>query len=192
VAPAPRRELKRTPRFTGDRAPTHAACYSSVKMPGHEKRYYTVQEANARVGQLIELFGSVMQMRGLLKTLYQRLETAGFPVQPSELEEGELEPPEHAPEDVRREHGMFCALVESLKEHVADIQGQGCVVKDLEEGLVDWLALHEGREVWLCWKYGEREVGYFHELTAGFTGRRPISELGEEAEAAPPRSRSVH
>jgi hypothetical protein len=161
-------------------------------MSGHEKRYYTVQEANARVGRLIELFGSVMQVRGLLKTLYQRLEAAGYPVEQSELEDGELDAPDDAPDEVLRDHGMFRALVETLKEHVAEIQGQGCVIKDLEEGLVDWLALHEGREIWLCWKYGEPEVAHWHDLTVGFAGRRPVSELREEAEAAPPRSKSVH
>ncbi len=160
-------------------------------MPGHEKRYYTLEEANARVAKLAELFGSVMQVRGLLKTLYQRLDAAGYAMEQSELEEGELELPDDAPDEVVRDHGMFRALVDTLKEHVAEIQGQGCVVKDVEEGLVDWLALHEGREVWLCWKYGEAEVGYWHELTAGFAGRRPISELREEPDL-PPRSKTVH
>ncbi len=162
-------------------------------MSGHEKRYYTVQEANARVARLTELFESIMQVRGLLKTLYQRLESAGYPVEQSELEEGDIEVPGDAPEEVIRDLGMFRGLVETLKEHVAEVQGQGCVIKDLEEGLVDWLSLHEGREVWLCWKYGERAVGYWHELTSGFAGRQPVSELHEdEPESPPSRSKSVH
>ena len=161
-------------------------------MPRHDKRYFTVQEANARVDRLAELFGSVMQVRGLLKTLYQRLDAAGYPVEQSELEDGELEAPANAPEDVVRDHGMFRALVETLKEHVAEIQGQGCVIKDLEVGLVDWLAVHQGREVWLCWRYGEREVGSWHELTSGFSARRPISELEGEAESPPARSKPIH
>lgn len=187
---------------TSDRAgpalsPTGAArppvLYPPSKMSEHEKRYYTVQEANARIDRLSELFGSVMQVRGLLKTLYQRLEAAGYAVDQSELEEGEIEVPDDAPEEVVRDLGMFRGLVETLKEHVAEVQGQGCVIKDLEEGLVDWLALHEGREVWLCWKYGEAEVGYWHELTTGFAGRRPISELAEEEpETSSSSSKSVH
>jgi hypothetical protein len=51
------------------------------------------------------------------------------------------------------------------------------VIKDLEIGLVDWPAWHENRQIWLCWRYGETEVGYWHDMNTGFSGRRPVSEL---------------
>jgi hypothetical protein len=41
---------------------------------------------------------------------------------------------------------------------------------------VDFPALREGREVYLCWRLGEDEVGYWHELTTGFAGRQPLDE----------------
>jgi len=44
-------------------------------------------------------------------------------------------------------------------------------VKDLERGLVDFPALREGREVFLCWEQGEAEVAFWHELDAGYAGR---------------------
>jgi hypothetical protein len=53
-------------------------------------------------------------------------------------------------------------------------------VKDIEIGLVDWPAMHEGREVLLCGKYGEREVASWHERDAGFAGRRPVAELRDQ------------
>ena len=150
-------------------------------MSGHEKRTYRIDEANAQVARLSELFENVMQVRSLLKTLYQRLESAGYPVSQDELDDSEIELPDDAPAEVVRDHGMFQALVETLRDHVEKIQETGCVIKDLEEGLVDWPGLHDGREVWLCWKYGETEVGFWHELSTGFAGRRPVSELREPA-----------
>ncbi|MBI3162444.1 MAG: DUF2203 domain-containing protein [Chloroflexi bacterium] len=54
------------------------------------------------------------------------------------------------------------------------IQDAGIEVKDLAIGLIDFVALREGREVYLCWKYGEDSVGYWHEIEAGFQGRQPI------------------
>jgi hypothetical protein len=54
------------------------------------------------------------------------------------------------------------------------IHGLGAIVKDLDEGLVDFPASHEGREVLLCWKVGEDEVGYWHGLEEGFAGRKPL------------------
>jgi hypothetical protein len=50
----------------------------------------------------------------------------------------------------------------------------GCVLKDMDQGLVDFLTRRDGREVYLCWRYGEERVAYWHELQAGFAGRRPL------------------
>ena len=58
-----------------------------------------------------------------------------------------------------------------LIEH---IQQQGVEVKDVRRGLVDWRAERDGRVVYLCWQHGERTVGWWHELSDGFAGRRPI------------------
>ena len=57
---------------------------------------------------------------------------------------------------------------------LAELQELGLVVRDLDRGLVDFPAIVEGREVYLCWKAGEAEIGYWHDLEAGFGGRRPL------------------
>ena len=54
------------------------------------------------------------------------------------------------------------------------IQDMGIEVKDLSIGLIDFVALHDGREVYLCWKYGEESIQFWHEIDAGFQGRRLI------------------
>jgi hypothetical protein len=54
------------------------------------------------------------------------------------------------------------------------VQDMGIEVKDLTIGLVDFPALHEGRVVYLCWKYGEEQVAFWHELETGFAGRQRI------------------
>lgn len=144
-----------------------------------EKRYFTVAEANAHVGQLRELFGRVMQLRSQLKTLYQELSDAGF-VPGAEVEPADLPP------EVLRNHSVFMGLAETLREQVEAITDTGCIIKDVESGLVDWPTLHQGREVWLCWKYGEPDVQHWHELTSGFSGRRSVSELEGMDQAEPP------
>ncbi len=48
--------------------------------------------------------------------------------------------------------------------------------KDLELGLVDFPAQVGDEEIYLCWQYGEKEIGYFHRQTQGFSGRRPIGD----------------
>ena len=61
----------------------------------------------------------------------------------------------------------FQALVEAICD-------EGCFLKDLDSGLVDFPTLWEGREVYLCWKLGEPEVEHWHEIEAGFAGRRSL------------------
>jgi hypothetical protein len=50
----------------------------------------------------------------------------------------------------------------------------GAQVKDINTGLLDFPALREGQEVYLCWKYGEGQIVFWHEVEAGFAGRQPI------------------
>jgi hypothetical protein len=54
------------------------------------------------------------------------------------------------------------------------IQAMGIAVKDLTSGLIDFVALRDGREVYLCWRYGEERVEFWHEIEAGFAGRQLI------------------
>lgn len=48
------------------------------------------------------------------------------------------------------------------------------VVRDIEQGLIDFPSVREGRQVFLCWRFGEDSVGFWHDLDTGFQGRRPL------------------
>jgi hypothetical protein len=70
------------------------------------------------------------------------------------------------------------ALRERVRRYEAgweEVQGLGGVVKDPRIGLVDFLGRIEGRAVWLCWRYGEETIGYYHDLDSGFSGRRALT-----------------
>jgi len=152
-------------------------------VPGESsKSYFTVADANRAVAELSALFGRVMQLRAQLKSLYQQLDDVGFGPEGEELQ-GTIDTaenlPENAPAAVVRDTVRFRALMSTLREQVERIQDTGAIIKDIEVGLVDWPAMHQGREVLLCWKYGEREVAHWHERDDGFAGRRPVSELDQ-------------
>ena len=66
------------------------------------------------------------------------------------------------------------ALVERLNELHGEINELGCELKGVEEGLIDFRAERDGRTVYLCWKLGEAEIGYWHDLDSGFAGREPL------------------
>jgi hypothetical protein len=61
-----------------------------------------------------------------------------------------------------------------LDELLHKMQDMGIEIKDLTTGLIDFIALHDGREVYLCWKYGEDSIQFWHEIEVGFSGRRFI------------------
>jgi hypothetical protein len=54
------------------------------------------------------------------------------------------------------------------------VERAGIVLRDIDRGLVDFPALSEDREIYLCWELGEDEVGYWHDLEGGYGGREPL------------------
>jgi hypothetical protein len=65
-------------------------------------------------------------------------------------------------------------LAQSLKASLEKIQATGCVVKDLETGLLDFPAIVNNEEVYLCWRLGEERIRFWHRQNEGFAGRKPI------------------
>lgn len=57
---------------------------------------------------------------------------------------------------------------------VSELHELGCLFKGLSDGLVDWYSLYAGRPVFLCWKLGEAQITWWHQIDAGFAGRQPI------------------
>ncbi len=67
-------------------------------------------------------------------------------------------------------------LLAEIHEGVREIESRGCVVKDLDQGLVDFLARRGRGQVYLCWRLGEPEIRYWHGLEEGFAGRKPLED----------------
>ena len=77
-----------------------------------------------------------------------------------------------------------------LDEAINKIQETGCLVKDLDLGLVDFPSLLEGREIYLCWKLGEERIGFWHGIEEGFAGRKPLDDPSLDAPS--PGSPRIH
>jgi hypothetical protein len=66
---------------------------------------------------------------------------------------------------------------EKLDTLIHRILDTGAQIKDINTGLLDFSALKEGREVYLCWMYGEEDIAFWHEVDDGFAGRQPIESF---------------
>jgi len=61
-----------------------------------------------------------------------------------------------------------------LRTAIEQVQEMGCLIKDLDTGLVDFPTLLRGDEVYLCWRLGEAGIGFWHGVDEGFRGRKPV------------------
>ncbi len=76
--------------------------------------------------------------------------------------------------------GQLNKTLEHLQAFIAELNEIGVEVKDYKSGLIDFIGQHQGRDVCLCWRLGEDKVHFWHELSAGFAGRKPINTLIEK------------
>lgn len=128
------------------------------------------------IEELERAFARILQMKTQVRTAYARLEEIGCAPGGDDFDPA----PAGARDDVINDLSTLKTLIDAIKAEVRALDDAGCVVKNIEEGIVDWYASTAGREVLLCWRLGEKEVSYWHDIDAGFAGRRPISELLEE------------
>jgi hypothetical protein len=143
---------------------------------------FTVAEVEALIPALERIFVQVLQLRAGLRALGQKLDRAG--VKPSRQDsqdsddgdsEAELESEiDDGPPAVRQAKAVFRGLDEALNDELERIRSLGGEVKDLELGLVDFPSTREGEDILLCWKLGEKSIGYWHAVDGGFASRRPI------------------
>lgn len=123
----------------------------------HE-RHFTRAEASAFLPQLT--------------TLLSQLRNAKDELTDTETHEAlsEAAPTNGGGEQGRR---VGIAFLE-VRRLIDTVEQAGIVLRDIDRGLVDFPALIDGREVYLCWELGEEEVAYWHDLEGGYGGRKPL------------------
>lgn len=73
--------------------------------------------------------------------------------------------------------GPFSELKSEIVRLIARIEAFGCIVKDIDLGLLDFPSMRGDEAVYLCWKAGEQFVTHWHAVDEGFSSRRPIDRL---------------
>ena len=131
-----------------------------------EERYFTVEDANAALAEVRPLTEELVAHRRALVELQERQAAVtariagnGGHVEPSELQEVQ---------------DRLDEAVAGIARCVARIHELGALVKDLDDGLVDFPARRGDEDVLLCWRLGETEIEFWHGLDEGFSGRRPL------------------
>ncbi len=136
-----------------------------------EKQFFTVEEANQRlplvrviVDDIVRLFRDVHDRRERLAQIRQLPGASNRnedTVYSEELDQTELE--------IQKD-------IERLEGFIAELHELGIELKDPVVGLIDFPTMIDGREAYLCWKLGEGDISFWHELNEGLQGRQSLLE----------------
>jgi hypothetical protein len=129
-------------------------------------RYYGIDEANERLMEVRPLLESLRAERGQVAESQRELER----------DRGSNGSAEKAEQLAERE-STIRELVRSMEKRVRQLDEWGIALRDISSGLIDFPALANGRPIWLCWRLGEDDIGWWHEADTGFDSRKPLAEL---------------
>ena len=125
------------------------------------KKHFTLEEARSHLPRLRYDVSEMVNLK-------HKLDEIGFNIYTRKYRPG------FNPDTLTEFPDNFVHLIDIMQA----LNDDGIIVKGIEEGLVDFPAIHSNRdEVFLCWKDGEEDITSWHSLTTGYRGRRPISEL---------------
>jgi hypothetical protein len=141
--------------------PSKHASLTTQEAPQGEKRYFTLASANRAVTYVARVVEDVAEAYSQIVELRRRIEHAG--------------PDQFSP----RLEADYDSAMDRLGSCIDELHAVGVELKDFEQGLVDFPALHQEREIHLCWKRGEKKITYWHELEAGFAGRQSVDLLDQ-------------
>jgi hypothetical protein len=147
-------------------APSSSAPKRSKASP--KPRRFTLEQANRALPLVKRIVGDIVRTHSLASGYRDAVETS------------------REPASVMAAQRELDASIDRLEQLVDELSGVGVELKDYESGLVDFVARHDGRDVYLCWKLGEERITHWHEVDAGFAGRKPVSTLREKPTPAQP------
>ncbi len=128
--------------------------------------FFTTNEANEALPDVIKKYEYALAKQNEVKKLEQQLQMSVSTTNSFE-------------EYVTLKQQLNSAITK-FYESVEILENTGVVVKSIDQGLLDFPAKRFDEEVWLCWKYGETEIKFWHEKDSGFMGRKPI-EVSDES-----------
>ena len=123
------------------------------------RKYFTLEDANA----LLPLVRVLMEQMFELREEAIALRPDVWPVLEKAVGNGGS-----------RKAGELLEIFQKFEAIFKELKGLGCELKGLEQGLVDFPTMRDGRAVYLCWQYNEPEISFWHDVDAGFAGRQPL------------------
>jgi len=139
-------------------------------------RFYSIDDASAALPEVERILLALRDQRTELIRLRDRIAAASTAGGGGTEGGGRVDSPAEVAE-VGRIRLAMQGLIDQMQAGVARIDELDVVLRDIGTGLIDFPALVNGRQIWLCWRLGDGEVAWWHELTTGVAGRQLIVDL---------------
>ncbi len=127
----------------------------SITLPPTDKKYFTLAEANKTLPLVNAIVTDISALAHSMKERHEQMQDLTGPARE------EIEDSLQVDQD-------------RMQELVDELSALGVELKDFFTGLLDFPCWKNGREIYLCWKLGETTIGHWHEIWAGFAGRKRI------------------
>ncbi len=140
-------------------------------------RVFSIEEVNALVPELSRRVAKQLQLSERIQKLVGELH-GHMPIEQqgaSEVVDITIQANDDA--DVRRIKRDVARLIQRYRRGWKEVEELGAVIKDTRTGLVDFFGRIDDRLVWLCWRFGESSIDFYHELDQGFSGRKPLADV---------------
>lgn len=142
-----------------------------------EKIYFSLEDANKMLPYVNDVLKQLQGIKKDIVRIVQHIEEQGINFE-------ELFAKQNLTEQEMQYRGKLEELGDQINSLIYDVQEKGAIIKDIEEGLVDFYAKIEGQDAFLCWKQGEGEIQNWHGAQEGFDGRKSLFERGILEEVA--------
>jgi len=134
-------------------------------------RIFSAEEANRLIPYLEQALGSLSVSAQDIAALQREAQVL------TAIESTGATSKKHDVRELREKEVLSARMLEEFRASLHEIASRGCILRDLDLGLVDFYTMARDRVVCLCWRLGEPRIGHWHTTDEGFSGRRPLSEL---------------
>ncbi|MBI2583772.1 MAG: DUF2203 domain-containing protein [Candidatus Aenigmarchaeota archaeon] len=142
--------------------------------PELKPRIFTIDEANSLVPLLEKTFDKVFELSSVMHILSKDLRDLVNVWGDSIFSEKNPDNKYYKELLSKRDE-----VTEIINRSLNKLHSLGCIIKDVDKGLVDFYHRHNSKTVFLCWRYGEKKIQFWHDMSAGFIGRRNVEDLVE-------------
>ena len=129
------------------------------------QNYFTIKSANEILPSVIKKFQNLKKEKNEVLKLEQKLQVS-------------VSTTNQLDQYILLKQQLNRAIIQFYGA-IAELEQTGVMIKDIDQGLLDFPSKRFDEEIWLCWKDGETEIKFWHEIDSGFNGRKPVTVSDE-------------